>query len=53
MRVFNSVVQLKKANTATLMDWLRKHGVAVKSKDKKGEIVGKVMQFLDLTQQEP
>ena len=42
--------QLNKANSATLIDWLKKHGVAVKSKDKKGEMVDKVKHFLGLIQ---
>ncbi|KAK3746764.1 hypothetical protein QZH41_013593 [Actinostola sp. cb2023] len=35
--------QLKKVNTITLMDWLRKHNVPVKQKDKKMELIEKVM----------
>ncbi|XP_036438464.1 uncharacterized protein C18orf63-like isoform X2 [Colossoma macropomum] len=38
--------QLAKINVATLQAWLRGHGVTVRSKDKKEELVSKVMQCL-------
>jgi len=44
--------QLSKVNTVTLAVWLKKRGVAVKTKDKKAELASKVKQYLALTQHE-
>ncbi|KAL9974439.1 hypothetical protein ACROYT_G011469 [Oculina patagonica] len=44
--------QLHKVNTVTLADWLKKRGVAVKSKDKKAELASKARQYLGLVQHE-
>ncbi|XP_046880132.1 uncharacterized protein C18orf63-like [Hypomesus transpacificus] len=38
--------QLSKVNTATLQAWLRERGVTVRSKDRKNELVSKVMGIL-------
>ncbi|XP_062335158.1 uncharacterized protein C18orf63-like [Osmerus eperlanus] len=38
--------QLSKVNTATLQAWLRERGVTVRSKDRKDELVSKVMGIL-------
>lgn len=46
------LLQLSKVNTVTLADWLKKRGVAVKTKDKKAELASKVKQYLALTQHE-
>lgn len=46
------LLQLSKVNTVTLADWLKKRGVAVKTKDKKAELASKVKQYLALTQNE-
>lgn len=42
------LLQLSKVNTVTLADWLKKRGVAVKTKDKKAELASKVKQYLAL-----
>ncbi|XP_048576530.1 uncharacterized protein C18orf63 isoform X2 [Nematostella vectensis] len=44
--------QLHKVNSVTLIDWLRKHHIAVKSKDKKAELVERVMRYMALHQHE-
>ncbi|CAH1269031.1 C18orf63 [Branchiostoma lanceolatum] len=44
--------QLEKLNTATLMAWLREKGVTCKSKDKKGDLVQRVMAVTQITQPE-
>ncbi|XP_066288813.1 uncharacterized protein [Branchiostoma lanceolatum] len=44
--------QLEKLNTATLMAWLREKGVMCKSKDKKGDLVQRVMAVTQITQPE-
>lgn len=46
------LLQLSKVNTVTLAVWLKKRGVAVKTKDKKAELASKVKQYLALTQHE-
>lgn len=46
------LLQLSKVNTVTLVVWLKKRGVAVKTKDKKAELASKVKQYLALTQHE-
>ena len=43
-----AMLQLAKVNTVTLLTWLRDKGVACKSKDKKGDLVEKVMHTLSL-----
>lgn len=40
--------QLRKVNVLTLAEWLKRRGVAVKSKEKKADLQSKVMQFLKL-----
>ena len=44
--------QLTKVNAVTLMAWLRDRGVTVKSKDKKVDLVDKVLQTLCLSASE-
>ncbi|XP_070575549.1 uncharacterized protein C18orf63-like [Ptychodera flava] len=44
--------QLSKVNTATLSNWLRERHIAVKAKDKKGELIDKVMQQLQIKRTE-
>lgn len=44
--------QLNKVNAVTLSQWLKEKGVAVKSKDKKVDLVEKVMQFIGVRQLE-
>ena len=46
------LLQLSKVNSVTLADWLKKRGVAVKTKDKKAELASKVRQYLTLIQHE-
>ena len=46
------LLQLGKVNCVTLADWLKKRGVAVKTKDKKTELASKVRQYLALIQHE-
>ncbi|KAI4880138.1 hypothetical protein NFI96_020832 [Prochilodus magdalenae] len=43
---YAKINQLDKINVATLQAWLRGHGVTVRSKDKKEELVSRVMQCL-------
>nr|XP_014340890.1 PREDICTED: uncharacterized protein C18orf63 homolog isoform X2 [Latimeria chalumnae] len=38
--------QLARLNTATLQSWLKQHGVSVKARDKKEELVTKIIQFI-------
>ncbi|XP_029446737.1 uncharacterized protein C18orf63-like [Rhinatrema bivittatum] len=38
--------QLSKLNNTTLQIWLKQHGIYVKSRDKKEELVSKIMQFI-------
>ncbi|XP_078689239.1 uncharacterized protein LOC144920764 [Branchiostoma floridae x Branchiostoma belcheri] len=44
--------QLEKVNTATLIAWLREKGVMCKSKDKKGDLVQRVMAVAQITRPE-
>jgi len=44
--------QLTKVNAVTLIAWLKDRGVAVKSKDKKVDLVEKVLQTLRLSASE-
>ena len=44
--------QLTKVNAVTLIAWLKDRGVAVKSKDKKVDLVDKVLQTLCLAASE-
>ncbi|XP_075441587.1 uncharacterized protein C18orf63 homolog isoform X2 [Ascaphus truei] len=39
--------QLSKLNSATLQNWLKQRGVSVKTRDKKEELVTKIMQFIN------
>jgi hypothetical protein len=43
---------LNKVNSSTLIDWLKKRSVAVKQKDKKAELMEKVMNFIQSNAQE-
>jgi len=44
--------QLTKVNAVTLMAWLKERGVPCKSKDKKVDLVDKVLQTLSLSASE-
>ncbi|KAM4688956.1 uncharacterized protein C18orf63 homolog [Discoglossus pictus] len=39
--------QLSKLNNVTLQEWLRKHGISVKTREKKEELVTKIMLFVN------
>ncbi|RMX46536.1 hypothetical protein pdam_00021702 [Pocillopora damicornis] len=45
--------QLHKVNMATLINWLKKRGVPVKSKDKKEELANKVKEYISVVAHEP
>lgn len=38
--------QLSKLNSATLQSWLKQRGISVRTRDKKEELVSKIMQFI-------
>lgn len=48
----NAGDQLTKVNSVTLMAWLKERGVACKSRDKKVDLVDKVLQTLHLSSSE-
>ena len=45
--------QLTKVNAVTLMSWLKNKGISCRSKDKKTDLVDKVLQALCLSVSEP
>lgn len=52
LRLLYILLQLHKVNAATLVDWLKKRGVTVKSKEKKADLADKVQQYLALVPHE-
>ena len=42
-----SLLQLSKVNTVTLVTWLKSKNIKVKSREKKADLVSKVMDYIN------
>ena len=54
MNVYRYVLllQLSKVNTATLMTWLKDKNIKVKSREKKADLIVKVMDYINAKSKE-